>query len=163
MRSLRLIIALTLGLLPGALTAQESMILEAEPGIDEFAICDTAHNVLTCERRHIDKVEDFALTLDGEEFVIEWKGSGYYLENGLVVQPLGEAKVALKGQSWLEVYPRHGRVHTSQVWKDLDADRLLGVSDTLVFDSGRELRIKDVRLQVRVRPASAPPTQPVKP
>jgi hypothetical protein len=163
MRSLRLITALALGLLPGALAAQQPMVLEAEPGVDELAICDTAHNILTCERRHIDKVEEAALTLDGEEYVIEWKGPGYYLENGLVVQPLGTAKTALKGQSWLEVYPRNGRVHTSQVWKDLDADRRLSVSDTLVLDSGREVRIKDVRLQVRVRPVSAPSMRPEKP
>lgn len=155
MRSLHLIVALALGLLPGALLAQQSMVLEAEPGVDELAVCDMAHNLLSCERRHIDKVEGSALTLDGEEFVIEWRGPGYYLENGLVIQPLGETKTALKGQDWLEVYPRHGRVHRSEIWKDLNADRRLGVSDTLILDSGREVRIKDVRLQVRVRPVSS--------
>ena len=155
MRSLRLISALVLGFLPGALQAQQSIVLEAEPGVDELAVCDSAHTLLTCEMRHIDKVAGSALRLDGEDFIIEWKGPGYYLENGLVVQPLGETKSALKGQRWLEVYPHDGRVHTSQVWKDLDADRMLGVADTLVLDSGRELRIKDVRLHVRVRPAVA--------
>ena len=163
MRSLRLIIALVLGLLPGALHAQESMVLEAEPGVDELAVCDSAHRMINCEIYHVDKATDSMLQLNGEEFIIEWKGPGYYLENGIVVQPLGETKSALKGQRWLEVYPHEGRVHTSQVWKDLDADRILDIADTLVLDSGRELRIKDVRLHVRVRPASTPPTRPERP
>lgn len=152
MRSLHLSIALTLGLLSGDLQAQQSIVLEAEPGLNEFAVCDSTHSLLTCEIRHIDKVSDTALQLDGEDFVIEWKGPGYYLDNGIVVQPLGETKSALKGQRWLEVYPRDGQIHTSRVWKDLDTDRILGVADTLVLDSGREVRIKDVRLHARVRP-----------
>lgn len=152
MRSLRLTIVLAACLVPGTLQAQ-FLVLEAEPGVDELAVCDSAHRLLTCDMYHVDKVSDAILQLNGEDFVIEWKGPGYYLENGLVVQPLGETKSALKGQHWLEVYPHEGRVHTSQVWKDLDADRILGVADTLVLDSGRELRIKDVRLNVRVRPA----------
>jgi hypothetical protein len=153
MRSLRLIIALVLGLLPGALHAQQSIVLEAEPGVSELAYCDLAHVMITCDTRHVDKVTASGLQLDGEDYVIEWQGPGYYLENGIVVQPLGETKSALRGQRWLEVFPTEGRVHTSRVWKDLDTDRRLGVADTLVLDSGRELRIKDVRLHVRVRPA----------
>ncbi len=153
MRSLRLTIVLASCLLPTTLQAQ-SLVLEAEPGVYDFAVCDSAHRITTCDMYHVDKVTDAMLQLNGEDFVIEWKGPGYYLENGLVVQPLGEAKSALKGQRWLEVYPREGRVHTSRIWKDLDADRILGVADTLVLDSGRELRIKDVRLHVRVRPAA---------
>lgn len=163
MRSLRLITVLALGLLPGALQAQQSIVLEAEPGVNQFAVCDSAHRLSTCEVYHVDKATDALLQLNGESFIIEWKGPGYYLENGLVVQPLGETKSALKGQRWLEVYPSEGRVYTSQVWKDLDADRVLGVADTLVLESGREVRIKDVRLHVRVRPASAPATRPEKP
>ena len=155
MRSLHLITAFTLGLLPVALQAQQSMVLEAEPGVNELAVCDSAHRLTTCDVYHIDKATDTLLQLNGEEFIIEWKGPGYYLENGLVVQPLGETKSALKGQRWLEVYPRDGQVHTSRVWKDLDDDRLLGVADTLVLESGREIRIKDVRLHVRVRPMRA--------
>jgi hypothetical protein len=152
MRSLRLITVLALCLLPTTLQAQ-SLVLEAEPGVYELAYCDMAHIASLCEYRHIDKVSDTALQLDGEDYIIEWKGPGYYLENGLVVQPLGETKAALKGQRWLEVSPRQGRIHTSQEWKDLDTDKNLGVADTLVLESGREVRIKDVRLHVRVRPA----------
>ena len=158
MRSLRLIAFLASCFLPGTLQAQ-SLVLEAEPGVDNLAVCDSAHRILTCDMYHIDKVTEALLQLNGEDYVIEWKGPGYYLENGLVVQPLGETKSALKGQRWLEVYPREGRVHTSQVWKDLDADRILDVADTLVLDSGRELRIKDIRLHVRVRPAAPEPRE----
>lgn len=161
MRSLCPIIAVALGLLPVTLQAQQSMVLEAEPGVNELAYCDSVHSILTCETRHIDKAAGSLLQLDGEDFIIEWKGPGYYLENGLVVQPMGETKSALKGQRWLEVYPQDGRIHTSRGWKDLDTDRNLSVADTLVLDSGREVRIKDVRLHVRVRPVR--PEGPEKP
>lgn len=160
MPSLRLTIALFLGFLPGALQAQ-SIVLEAEPGIFELGYCDMTHIAIQCEYRHIDKVTDSTLQLDGEDYIIEWKGPGYYLENGLVVQPLGETKTALKGQRWLEVSPKQGRIHTSQEWKDLDTNKNLGVADTLVLESGREVRIKDVRLHVRVRPAR--PEKPERP
>lgn len=155
MRSLRLAIVLTSCLLPTTLQAQ-SIVLEAEPGVYELAYCETPHIVSgidTCKHRHVTEVTDSGLQLDGEDYVIEWQGPGYYLENGWVVQPFGETKPALKGQRWLEIYPKEGRIHTSQEWKDLDADKNLGVADTLVLESGRELWIKDVRLHVRVRPA----------
>ena len=156
MRSLRLIIVLTLGLLPGALHAQESFVLSAEPGVTELAYCQFVHDERSCKMVHISEItvssRGTLLGIDGGQYLVEWSGPGYYLDSGTVLQPLGETKSGLKGQRWLEIHPREGRTHTSSSWKDLDGDHLLSIADELVLDSGRELRVKDVRLHLRVSP-----------
>jgi hypothetical protein len=96
------------------------------------------------------------LRLDGESYIVEWMGPGYYLDSGVVLQPMGFAKHGLKRQRWLEVYPNQGKLHTSRAWKDVDGNRAVSVSDTLTLD-GSTLMVKDVRFQMRVRPA--PPEQ----
>jgi hypothetical protein len=147
---------LGLALLPAAAKAQE-MILEAEPGTESLAYCDSLHNTKTCGSVHIET--QVALTvgspvrLDGQDYVVTWMGPGYYLDSGLVVEPTGPLKADLKEQGWVEVKPREGRAHTSRGWKDADRNRALSTSDTLALDDGREVRIKDVRLHLRVKPA----------
>ena len=56
----------------------------------------------------------------------------------------------------MEVKPREGRAHASRGWRDADRNRALSTSDTLALDGGPELKIKDVRLHLRVRPAPGP-------
>jgi hypothetical protein len=147
---------LGLALLPAAVKAQE-MILEAEPGTETLAYCDSAHNTKTCGTLHVET--QVALTvgvtvqLNGQAYVVTWMGPGYYLDTGLVVEPTGPLKADLKEQSWVEIKPREGRVHTSRGWKDADRNRALSTADTLALDDGPEARIKDVRLHVRVKPA----------
>jgi hypothetical protein len=147
---------LGLALFPAVAKAQE-MILEAEPGSESLAYCDSLHNTKTCGSLHVDTQVALAVggtvKLNGQAYVIAWMGPGYYLETGLVVEPTGQLKADLKGQSWVEVKPREGRVHTSRGWKDADRNRALSTSDTLAIDDGPEVRIKDVRLHVRVKPA----------
>jgi hypothetical protein len=73
---------------------------------------------------------------------------------------MGATKRGLKGQLWLEVYPAdQTRVHTSRAWKDVDGNgnRALSASDALTLETGPALEIKDVRLQLRVRPAPKAP------
>ena len=150
---------LGLALLPAAAKAQE-MILEAEPGTESLAYCDSVHNTKTCGTLHVET--QVALTvgatvqLNGQTYIVAWMGPGYYLETGLVVEPAGSLKADLKGQSWVEVKPREGRAHTSRGWQDADRNRALSTSDTLALDDGPEVRIKDVRLHLRVRPAPGP-------
>jgi len=150
---------LGLTLLPAAAKAQE-MILEAEPGTESLAYCDSVHNTKTCGTLHVET--QVALTLgatvqlNGHAYVVTWMGPGYYLETGLVVEPSGTLKAELKGQSWVEVKPREGRAHTSRGWRDADRNLALSTSDTLALDDGPEVRIKDVRLHLRVRPAPGP-------
>ena len=113
--------ACSLALLPGAARAQE-MILEAEPGTDSLAYCDSLHNTKTCGSLHIETQVALSVgatvKLNGELYVVSWMGPGYYLETGLVVEPTGLLKADLKGQSWVEVKPREGRAHTSRGWRD---------------------------------------------
>ena len=148
--------AFGLALLPAAVRAQE-MILEAEPGTESLAYCDSLHNTKTCGSVHIDTQVALAVgsvvRLNGEVYVVTWMGPGYYLETGLVVEPAGALKADLKEQSWVEVKPREGRAHTSRGWQDTDRNRALSTSDTLALDDGPEVRIKDVRLHLRVKPA----------
>jgi len=147
---------LSLALLPAAARAQE-MILEAEPGTESLGYCDSLHNTKTCGNVHIDTQVSVAVgsvvRLSGQVYVVTWMGPGYYLENGLVVEPTGALKADLKEQSWVEVKPREGRAHTSRGWQDADRNRALSTSDTLALDDGPEVRIKDVRLHLRVMPA----------
>ncbi|HEX6904284.1 MAG TPA: hypothetical protein VF789_31535 [Thermoanaerobaculia bacterium] len=157
MRSLplTLTLALFLGLLPGALHTQEWIFLEADPGVTEVKPCDYLH-FETCNRQHVSAItlssEGTLLELESGQYLVEWSGPGYYLDSGMIVQPVGETKSALKGQRWLEVFPKKGRLHTSIAWKDFDHDDLLSPSDQLILDSGRELTVKDRRLHLRVRP-----------
>lgn len=154
--STAIVSVLGLSLLPAAAKAQE-MILEAEAGSESLAYCDSLHNTKTCGSVHIETQVALAVgsvvRLDGQVYVVTWMGPGYYLETGLVVQPTGSLKADLKGQSWVEVKPREGRAHTSRGWRDADRNRALSTSDTLALDDGPEVRIKDVRLHLRVKPA----------
>jgi hypothetical protein len=151
--------ALGLAVLPAAAKAQE-MILEAEPGTESLAYCDSLHNTKTCGSVHIETqvalAVGSAVRLNGHLYIVTWMGPGYYLENGLVVEPTGQLKADLKEQGWVEVKPREGRTHTSRGWRDADRNRALSTSDTLALDDGPEVRIKDVRLHLRVRPAPGP-------
>lgn len=158
-RAMRFSVSLSLALLPAALGAQQ-MVLEAGPGVDALAACDSAHAIKTCEIFHI---ETSALTiggplqLSGRSYVLDWMGPGYYLESGVILQALGPTRSGLGGQRWLEVSPHEGRVHTSRSWKDTDGNRALSASDTLELDADRAVTVKDVRLHLRVRPASGQP------
>ena len=153
-----------LPLLPAAAQAQSAtpsqMILETEPGADGLTYCDSAHNLKTCASVHMETQLALAvgvrLKLDGEDFVVDWMGPGYYLENGLVLEPTGQLVADLKGQRWIEVYPDEGKVHASRGWRDKDLNRALSTADSLVLDAGPELKVKDVRLHVRVSPVPAP-------
>jgi hypothetical protein len=155
-RPAAIVSVLGLALLPAAAKAQE-MILEAEPGTESLASCDSAHNIKTCGSVHIETEVALAigsiLRLDGRIYVITWMGPGYYLGNGLVVEPTGRLQADLKGQGWVEVKPREGRTHTSRGWQDADRNRALSTSDTLALDDGPEVVVKDIRLHVRVIPA----------
>jgi hypothetical protein len=147
-----------LGLAPLlAATQAQEMILEAEPGTESLAYCDSLHNTKTCGNVHIETQVALAVgsvvRLNGQVYVVTWMGPGYYLETGLVVEPTGELKADLKEQSWVEIKPREGRAHTSRGWQDADRNRALSASDTLALDDGPEVRIKDVRLHLRVKPA----------
>lgn len=156
------ILSLFLALLPAAVRAQEEMILEVDSGSDTtLASCDYAHRFATCETFHIETTASVqvgaVLRLDGRPYVLEWMGPGYYLESGVVLQPMGQGVPGLVGQRWLEVYPDEGRIHVSHAWKDLDGNRALSALDTLALDSGRALKVKDVRLNFRVKRAPAQP------
>ncbi len=90
---------------------------------------------------------------DGRAYILQWMGPGYYTESGAILEPLGEGLPGLTGQRWLEVYPDEGAIHTSLSWQDVDRNQALSISDTLALEPGRLLRIKDVRLRLRLRPA----------
>jgi hypothetical protein len=137
------------------------LIFESESGTDLAGPCDYLHRPLTCESVHWDgelaASVGSAIQLDGRKYILEWMGPGYYLESGLILQPLGDTARGLKGQRWLEVYPHEGRVHTSRDWKDVDKNRALSAFDTLALDSEPALKVIDVRLQLRVKPAPEKP------
>jgi hypothetical protein len=150
--------AVALTLVPAAAWAQQvrphQMILEAEPGTESLAYCDSLHSAATCASVHIET--QVALTvgatvqLDGEDFVVDWMGPGYYLETGVVIEPVGKLFADLKGQSWIEVYPEAGKRHTSRGWHDKDRNLALSATDSLALDDGPEVKVKDVRLHLRV-------------
>jgi hypothetical protein len=161
LRSALVFLVLALPLLPLAARAQPAkssqMILETEPGAEGLSFCDSAHNLKTCASVHIETQIAIGigvvLRLDGANFVVDWMGPGYYLENGLILEPTGPLVSDLRGQRWIEVYPDEGKVHTSRGWGDKDRNRALSAADTLALDAGPELKVKDVRLHVRVSPA----------
>ena len=82
-------------------------------------------------------------------------GPGYYLETGVVLEPLGELFADLKGSAGWRSSRTRGGSHTSRGWKDRDRNRALSASDTLALDDGPEVEVKDVRLHLRVSPAPA--------
>lgn len=152
-------LACAVALLAGPLQAQE-MILEPENDIDALKSCDTVHRMATCESFHYQMITYLGVgglvKLDDTTYVVTWLGPGYYLDSGVVLQAMGDpVSTALVGQQWLEVYPQEGRIHVSRSWSDLDRNGALSLSDRLLFDSGRELKVRDVRLNLRVKPAPA--------
>jgi hypothetical protein len=153
------VLACAAALLAGPLRAQE-MILEPEDGIDALKSCDTLHRMVTCESFHYQTVTYLGVgglvKLDDKSYIVTWMGPGYYLDSGVVLQALGDpVSSALVGQRWLEVYPEEGRIHVSRSWNDLDRNGALSFSDRLFLESGRELKVKDVRLNLRVKPVPA--------
>jgi hypothetical protein len=136
----------------------EELVLEAGPGTSTLAYCDYLHNLKTCASAHIETSVALnvgsTVELDGRVYVITWMGPGYYLEDGAIVEPLGDpvAKARLRGQRWTEVKPREGRVRVSRRWRDTDRNQVLSSSDTLALDGDPALKVKDVRLHVRVKP-----------
>jgi len=149
--------ALLLALLTQSLCAQE-LILEKETddGTMGLRYCDFVHRHSTCESFHVQTITDTKVggivVLDGRRFEITWIGPGYYLDSGIVLQASGGPAERLAGQRWLEVYPVEGRIHVSRSWKDRDADGTLSFSDTLQFDAGLEMKVRDIRLNLRVVP-----------
>jgi hypothetical protein len=163
MQGIRVLFAagvLFLFLLSSAARAEE-LILEAEPGVSTLAYCDYMHNIRSCVSTHVETAVALrvgsTLELDGQVYVITWMGPGYYLENGAIVEPLGNPMAKLRGQRWTEVKPREGRVRVSHRWRDLDRNKVLSASDMLALDDGPAVKVKDVRLHVRVKslPAKA--------
>ncbi|HEV8578630.1 MAG TPA: hypothetical protein VGX68_06050 [Thermoanaerobaculia bacterium] len=144
-----------------ALAGAQTLILESESGTDLAQPCDYFHRPFTCAEVHyegeLSPTVGSSIQLDGRKYLLEWMGPGYYLESGVVLQPLGDTAPGLRGQRWLEIYPHEGRVHTSRAWKDGDENRALSVSDTLALDSDSAVRVIDVRLQLRVKPAPPKP------
>ena len=154
-----LVLACAASLLAGPLRAQE-MILEPENDIDALKSCDTVHRITTCESFHYQTLTYLGVgglvKLEDKTYSVTWLGPGYYLDSGVILQALGDpASASLAGQQWLEVYPEEGRIHMSRSWSDLDGNGVLSLSDRLLFDSGRELKVRDVRLNLRVKPVSA--------
>lgn len=143
---------------PAPVRAQQ-MILETEPGVDSATFCDSAHNLKTCASVHVETSAllkiGAVVRLDGADFVIDWMGPGYYLETGVVLEPVGKLFADLNGQRWVEVYPEEGKIHTSRGWSDKDRNKALSVADSLALDDGPEVKVKDVRLHLRVSPAPA--------
>ena len=146
-------------LIPAAARPQQ-INLELDPGVDTLAVCDYVHATGVCDRFHFDSVESSlpgaSLRLDGKPYVLDWIGPGYYLDSGVILQAQGKPRAKLAGQQWVEVYPQRGRIHTSRSWKDVDGNLLLSIADKLTMADGRTVRIKDVRLNLRVSPASEP-------
>lgn len=149
-------LACAVALPAGALQAQE-MILEPEDDVDSLQSCNTVHRMATCEYFHFQAITYLGvgglIKLDDKPYVVTWLGPGYYLESGVVLQAMGDpVSEALAGQQWFEVYPEEGRIHVTRSWSDLDGNGALSLSDRLLFDSGRELKVRDVRLNLRVKP-----------
>lgn len=134
----------------------QAIVLEAPPGVQSLNYCDNYHRIGSCTTVHVETeaavtVGSF-LKLDGQSYVIEWMGPGFYLDSGVILEPLGDAAAGLKGQRWLEVYPSQGKIHRSRGWRDRDRNKALSSQDTLILN-GRAFKVKDVRFHVRVRPA----------
>lgn len=152
-----LALACAAALLAVPLSAQE-MILEPEDGTtDALKSCDSVHRMATCETFHYQMITYLGVgglvKLDDKTYIVTWMGPGYYLDSGVVLQAVGDSvSNALVGQQWLEVYPQEGRVHVSRSWNDLDRNGVLSFSDHLLLDSGRELKVQDIRLNLRVKP-----------
>lgn len=140
-----------------SLRAQEIVLEPEDPTNKNLKFCDTVHILSTCDSRHYVPPVGIVgigsvIFLDDEPYVVLWIGPGYYLDSGVVVHALGTPASQLSGQQWVEAYPRLGRRHVSRSWADLNGDSLLSRADTLLFDGGRSARIRDVRLNLRVRP-----------
>jgi hypothetical protein len=155
MLSIRVFLAAGILFLLSSAGRAEEMILEAEPGTSTLAYCDMLHNVKTCVSTHVETSLALnvgsTLELGGQAYVITWMGPGYYLEDGAIVEPLGNPVAKLRGQRWTEVKPREGRIRISRRWRDMDRNRVLSSSDTLALDGGSAVKVKDVRLHVRVK------------
>jgi len=143
--------------------AEGQIILEAPAkNMQSLEDCDILHQVRTCDNWHFTpKAASTGATLDtgrtlyfnDQPYVLEWFGPAYHLSSGVILEPVGTATASLKGQQWIEVYPQHGRIHTSSSWSDMDQNGALSRADTIELDSGT-FGVQDIRLHLRVRPAS---------
>ncbi|HYO12676.1 MAG TPA: hypothetical protein VE685_05740 [Thermoanaerobaculia bacterium] len=136
----------------------QELVLEPEDDVDALQRCDSVHVIKTCETSHYDPVtfsEPGGLVrLDDKLYEITWMGPGYYLSSGEILHPLGGDSLSglLVGQRWVEIHPEEGRIHVSRSWQDADLDGALSRADSLVFTDGLVRRVRDVRLNLRVRP-----------
>lgn len=151
-----LVLAVCLAATP--LGAQE-LYLEPEDDVNSLQHCDTVHRIGVCETFHYTPATTTdpgsLVKLDDALYVITWVGPGYYLESGEVLQPLGGDSISglLAGQRWMEVYPVEGKIHVSRSWLDSNMDGALSRADVLELETGVKARVRDVRLNLRVRPA----------
>ena len=157
LRSLIVSLTLILAFLAPAVARSQQIVLEFDPGVTTLAVCDNPHVVNKCTFVHIDPPDivgiGVVIKLDGQPYILDWMGPGYHLDSGLILQAQGQARPQLAGQSWVEVYPELGKVHTSRSWRDTDGDSRLSTKDTLVLEDGKVVQIMDVRLNLRVSPA----------
>jgi len=155
-RSILLVFAVGLLVLANAGFAQELNLEKADGRIWVLKSCDHVHAIdgeSKCTNYHViiaKSAEPGAeITLNGQPYVIQWMGSGYYTASGRVIQKVDGA--GLGDLRVLEVRPNSGLTHQAS-WQDLDGDGELSVSDAVTID-GRQEPIVDVRLNVRVVPA----------
>jgi hypothetical protein len=137
------------------------LVLESESADETLAACQMKHIVGDCSYIHVDTAGPYSLggvlKLDGKSYILDWMGPGYYLDSGVTLQPIGTLTTDLREQSWLEVYPERGRIHTSRGWQDRDGNQALSAFDMLELDADPASMVLDVRLQLRVRPAAQEP------
>lgn len=151
-----LAVAIAVLLTPAAAFA-EAVVIEAQAGLKT---CDHVHAVdgeSKCTRYHVTiKADDPApvepgatLQLNGEPYVIQWIGDGYYTASGKVLHLKGSS-----GASSLELIElRLGTDAQHQAgWQDVNGDGELSVSDTVSINGISEI-IVDKRLNLRIVPA----------
>ena len=159
-RQVILALAIAVLLTSGVAWASEPFLLEGGIATAVLQKCDILHHVRTCDEYHVVAVSTLGagqpITLDNKAFVIKWAGAGYYTDSGVILHTTETAAPGLVGQQWTEAYPEQGRTFTSTAWKDLDNNQKLSTSDVLVLNSGTEIKIKDVRLNLWVEPVSVP-------
>lgn len=150
------VLGLAVFLLPASLQGQE-LVLEPEEGFDDLQRCDNYHVVQTCQTGHYDPITvpqpGGLVRLDDKLYEITWMGPGYYLSSGEILHALGgDSTSLLVGQRWVEIYPEEGKIHVSNSWQDANADGALSRADLLLFETGLVRKVRDVRLNIRVRP-----------
>ncbi len=159
------VLALALALQPAEAQSRKLYLdlgSDAAQGLAAGWECSEWHELwpVMCKSHHVDKVGGDGqlracnpIQIDGERFHIDWVGPTFFLDCGKITEPVGdvtaEAMEDPTCQTWVEIWPDHGKEYHVDEWSD-NGNGYLDECDKVILSDGSICHIERIGLNMQV-------------